>query len=298
MTQREGFISVEDGLRLYYQVIGNGPDSIICPAASWLAADLEPLAQGRTLIFYDQRSRGQSDAVTDTSKIGMRYEVEDLEAVRRHFGLETVSLIGWSYLGGVTALYAMEHAERVRRLLMIGPISPRRIKYDDPRDFDPDDRLDPVGVKHIEEMRAAGLDKSDPIAYSREYYRVTLPRQMGNPAAVARMRSEPWNYPNERPDAVFKLFGSLFGAIEKRDWRPGAASIKASTLVVHGIDDLVPLASSREWAAVIPDSRLFTIAGAGHYPWLEAPEIFFPAVEQFLAGRWPEGAEKVHKINH
>ena len=64
MRQPEGYVLVEDGLRLYYQVVGDGPDIVVIPSASWMLADLAALASGRTLIFYDERSRGRSDAVT------------------------------------------------------------------------------------------------------------------------------------------------------------------------------------------------------------------------------------------
>src|SRR5205823_1681370 len=139
----------------------------------------------------------------DASRIGMQHEVDDLHTVCQHFGLDSVSLVGWSYLGGVTALHAMEHPERVKRLLMIGPMAPRHYKYDNARNLDPASRVDPAGLRRLEEMQETGRDTSDPIAYSREFWRVHLPRQMGNPTALTHMRSEPWNFPNERPDTVF-----------------------------------------------------------------------------------------------
>lgn len=297
MRQTEGFVTVENGLQLYYRMVGDGTDAVIVPAASWLAADLEPLAEAHTLIFYDQPSRGQSDAVTDASRVGMQYEVSDLEAVRQYFGIESISLVGWSYLGGVTALYAMDHPERVSRLLLIGPMPPRKYQYDDPRVFDPADRVDPAGMQSLQEMREAGLDASDPVAYSREFWLVNLPRQMGNPKALTRMRSAPWNSPNEDPDTVFKHFDRLFGSLEAWDWRSRAATLDVPTLVVHGMDDLIPAASSREWVTTFPDARLLTVAGAGHYPWIENPEAFFPAAGQFLAGEWPKGAERIYLVD-
>ena len=43
------FIETEDGVRLAYEVYGSGPDTIIVPMASYLAADWgEELAGGRT----------------------------------------------------------------------------------------------------------------------------------------------------------------------------------------------------------------------------------------------------------
>jgi hypothetical protein len=89
----------------------------------------------------------------------------------------------------------------------------------------------------------------------------------------------------------------------RRDWRPQAAAVKCPTLVIHGLDDLIPVASSREWAASFSDARLFPMPGFGHYPWREGPETFSPAARQFLQGTWPEGALQVtagesHRSSH
>ena len=292
MKHQEGYVASTEGLRLFYQLVGNGPDTVIVPAASWLAADLEPLAEEHTLLCYDQRSRGQSDAAVDDSQLGMEFEVSDLENVRQHLGVEMCALIGHSYLGAVTTLYAAAHPERVSRLLLIGPMSPREYPYDDPRNLDVDARLDPVGLQRLEAMQAAGVDVTDPLTYSREVLRVYLPIQMGNPAALERMRSAPWRFPNEYPEAFQRAFAALFtqSALEGRDWRPQAAAVKVPTLVVQGLEDLIPVASSREWVASFPDARLFTMPGVGHYPWLEDPDTFFPVAHQFINGEWPDGA--------
>jgi pimeloyl-ACP methyl ester carboxylesterase len=295
MKHHEGFLLTKEGLRLSYQILGNGPDTVIVPAASWLAADLEPLAEEHTLLCYDQRSRGQSDAAADDSQLGMSYEVSDLETVRQHMGVETCTLIGHSYLGAVTTLYAAAYPERVSRLLLIGPMSPREYQYDDPRNLDADARLDPVGLQHLEAMQAAGVDVTDPVTYSREFLRVYMPLQMGNPAGLERMRSAPWKFPNEHPTAFERSFATLFANsdLEARDWRPQAAAVKVPTLVIQGLEDLIPVASSREWAASFPDARLFTMPGVGHHPWLEDPNTFFPVAREFLNGAWPEGAIQV-----
>ncbi len=68
------------------------------------------------------------------------------------------------------------------------------------------------------------------------------------------------------------------------------SQVTASSLVVHGMEDLIPLESSREWVDILPQARLLAIEGVGHFPHLEAPETFFPSVERFLDGKWPEEA--------
>ena len=297
MSNSEGFVQIAAGPSLHYSIIGEGPEPVIIPAESWLAADLEPLAPGRTLVFYDQRGRGASGALAGDggSLPWTAYEMDDLEAVRRHFGFEQVSLVGWSYLGGVTALYAAEHPARVKRLLMMCPISPRSEApyHDEPRIEEKSNaRIDPTALKRLEEMREAGLDTRDPVTYCREHQKVYLPRQMGNLHALTNRRSDPCRFENEWPRNLIEHFRRT-SPQGSWDWRPRMAVVQAPVLVLHGEEDLIPVESSRDWAAAFPNARILVIKGSGHYPHLEAPGAFLAAAQRFLAGDWPEGAEVV-----
>ena len=51
--------------------------------------------------------------------------------------------------------------------------------------------------------------------------------------------------------------------------------------------------AARLWATLIDDARVLWLDGVGHFPWLEAPDVFFPAADAFLRGEWPVGAEHV-----
>ena len=46
--------------------------------------------------------------------------------------------------------------------------------------------------------------------------------------------------------------------------------------------DIVPLEGSEAYERLIPDARLLHLPGVGHYPHLERPDVFFPAVDAFL----------------
>jgi pimeloyl-ACP methyl ester carboxylesterase len=43
-------------------------------------------------------------------------------------------------------------------------------------------------------------------------------------------------------------------------------------------------------SSVMPYARLLELKGIGHFPYLEAPEAFHTAVDQFLRGNWPQQA--------
>ena len=61
---------------------------MIIPNGFCFLEDFRHLGEWRTLIFYDVRNRGRSETVTDPAKLarGIQQDVDDLDAVRRHFG--------------------------------------------------------------------------------------------------------------------------------------------------------------------------------------------------------------------
>lgn len=110
---QEGFADAGNGVRLFYRVVGTGPDTVVVihggPGFSmgYFADDLTSLAEkGHTLLFYDQRGTGRSTLVSDSAALDAQRFAEDLEAIRRHFGLERLTLLGHSWGAGVVALYA------------------------------------------------------------------------------------------------------------------------------------------------------------------------------------------------
>jgi len=99
---------------------------------------------------------------------------------------------------------------------------------------------------------------------------------------------------NEQPPVLEEHFARSFASQlklvpSKDDFR----RIIVPSLVIHGtFDRNAPYGSGREWASTLPNARLLTIPGAGHAAWLEAPEVIFPAIRQFLRGEWPKEAVK------
>jgi pimeloyl-ACP methyl ester carboxylesterase len=60
--------------------------------------------------------------------------------------------------------------------------------------------------------------------------------------------------------------------------------IKASTLLFWGENDTAtPLDDAKRMEKLIPDAGLVTVAGAGHYSFLENMPLFVRVLESFLA---------------
>lgn len=114
-----------DGTELAYQVQGEGEPLVCLPGGAMRASaylgDLGGLSAGRRLILLDLRGTGDSAIPADTSTYRVDHQVADVEALRRHLGLESVDLLAHSASGNLALLYTAAHPGRVRRLALITP---------------------------------------------------------------------------------------------------------------------------------------------------------------------------------
>ena len=292
-------MAADHGVRLFYRLVGTGRDTVVVLhggpgfSMSYLAADLEPLAAGRTLLFYDQRGSGRSTLVADSAMLDAQRFAEDLEALRRHFGLARLSLLGHSWGVGVAALYAMRYQEKVRRLLLVDGTPVRRAHFT--QAFQAlEARRDSATRRRLDELRAARLANPGDAAACRAYYAVWFLAYYADPAAARRSRGDFCAGTQEalanKVQSVDRVTGASLG---EWDWRPALGAITAPALVIHGTADFIPPESAREWAAALPNARLLILDGSGHFPYLELPGRFFEAADAFLRGEWPAGAEPV-----
>lgn len=295
----EGHLDAGNGVRLAYRIVGSGRDTLIVihggPGLTmdYLAADFEPLARRHALVFYDQRGTGRSTLVTDSTALtGARF-AEDLEALRRHLRLERVNLLGHSWGAGVIALYAEKHPERFGRLVIVGGLPLTRGGL-----VEAFGRLaagrDTSEKRRMEEAMAARIADPGDAAACHAYYVLWFRPFFADSASMHRSRGDICaGSPDSRRNKIASVDRYTAASLGAWDWRPVMRTVESPTLVIQGTEDPLLLESAREWAATIPNSRLLVLDRIGHFPYVEAPERFFPPVETFLAGRWPSGAAPV-----
>jgi proline iminopeptidase len=291
---REGYVPVEGGLRLHYRVLGQGKDAVIIPSDVGWGTRADGLARGRTVVLYDPRGHGRSDEIKDPSLVGMEYEVRDVEALRRHLSLDRVSLIGWSYLGGMVALYAEQYPERVDAVVQVGAMPLRKGPHFDAYLKKIQARQDPAAAEKLAQMQKDGLPERDPVAYCKAFYEAAARTMTFKADVTGIVPPGLCELANERPTRrSFSVTGRLLEGLGDWDWTAKAGAVRARVLTVHGAHDNVPVESSREWVQSLPNARLLVFDESGHLPFAEQPAEFTRAVDTFLKGAWPEGAETV-----
>lgn len=294
----EGYVAAADGVRLFYRKVGKGKDVIVVlhggPGSNmnavWL--DLEPLAKQRMVLMYDQRGGGRSEIIKDPNKLKYTDHVRDLEVLRKQFGLRQMVLVGESWGAGLAALYALEYPHRVRRLLLLGPMPPSRALMTR-RLGRTDERLE--FSKRLAEFRNALQAASDPIALCREFFAAYGAALFFDPNAFSRRRGSSCDAPAEGVRNYMLINDATFRSLGEYDLLPKLRQLWIPALIVEGAQSIPTLDSAHAWAESMPNARLLLIPESGHFPQVEQPRHFFPAVENFLSGSWPKGAVNKHK---
>jgi len=282
----EGDVVTPDGAKLHYKKIGAGRTTLIVPLGFILYDDFKQLADVATVIAYDPRGRGRSsrdNAITPT----IQQDVADFETVRAHFNVDKVVPVGFSYLGLMVAMFAIDHPEHVARLVQLGPISMTFGKeYPKELDHGDDDVHPPAAdLQRFRDYRANPATATSPRDACEIVDKVTRYALVGDPAHASRIRSN-CDFENEWPVNLDKHFDLSFASMKSVTITPAAlAKITMPVLVIHGtFDRNVPYGSGREWAAALPSARLVTIPGAAHASWVDDPGTVFGAIREFLRG--------------
>jgi pimeloyl-ACP methyl ester carboxylesterase len=239
-SANQGYVTTPDGVKLFYQKAGSGRQTVILPGWLFLFRDFQRLANGRSLIFYDMRDRGRSAAVADPKRITIQNDVDDLETIRKHFGIDKPDLIGFSYLGMMVMLYAVQHSDHVRRIVQLGPV-PRNFdtKYPPPLTAqDPSAVPDPTALKQLEALEASGYIRDHPKEFCEKEWQVTRVQLVGNPDSVEKLGAGLCDLPNEWPSHLYPHFEASIKSIQALDFpAEKIAAISAPVLTIHGTKD-------------------------------------------------------------
>ena len=290
-----GYVETAPGVSIFYEKVGSGPELVLVPGRLFMPEFRALAGPRRTLVQYDMRNRGRSRRVEDTDLISIQGDVADVEALRRHFGAERVSLIGYSYLGLMVALYAIEHPSRVVRIVQLGPVA-RVFGTPFPADQ----------IAGLSTMNAAGRAAaeawdaaseaaprdSNSEALCQIQRRFTAYLLVGNPDNHVRV-PDTCIYENERFANLRRHLGAHFAGIQRSEFaREPFTRLTVPVLTFHGtLDRNAAYGAGLEWATTFRDGRLVTVEGAAHQLWLDDPQVL-TEIDRFLDGAWPERARR------
>lgn len=271
---------------LFWTVYGpSTPDRLLVlhggPGAhhDYLLPQMLTLASDRELVFYDQRGGGRSKT-DDRTPITWRTQVEDLDQVVEELQLGSPTIVGYSWGGLLAMLYAIEAAAgrtrtRPRRLVLIDP-APVTRKFRQTFESDFSNRQASAEVARLrEELADSGLREKDADTYRHRMFELSVAGYFADPTAARDLT--PFRVTGRVQASVWESLGDYDLTA------PGLLdSVSVPTLIVHGRQDPIPLASS-EAAARAMRAKLVVLESSGHVPYVEQPAGLFAAIREFLS---------------
>jgi pimeloyl-ACP methyl ester carboxylesterase len=267
----ESFDTVQvDGAQIACRRIGNGPPLVVLNGFAATSADWDPsfisrLSSCNQLILPDSRGIGRS---TDNER---RFDVtllaEDTARIIEVLGFEHANVLGWSMGGFVAQALALQHPNRVNKLILLST---------DPGGTDADlasravwsQLTDMSGTPDEQARRLVSL--LFPADFAQSVY-----REFGDVVAAARAQLSP------------ELVNRQTAAIE--EWhRTGVGSrleeINAPVFIATGTADIViPPSNALKLVNAIGGAWLVQFNGGGHAFMAQYPRRLADLINGFLA---------------
>lgn len=246
---------VYEGIKLAYIVEGEGDVIILlhgwgCDKSIWRKTT-ELLSSHFKVVAVDFAGFGSSDE--PRSVWGVEEYTRSLEALVAELGIERPTLVGHSFGGRVSILYASRN--EVAKVILTD---------------------------------AAGVKPRRSFSYYRKVYtykllKHTLPLLIGDKKAQMllderRAKSGSSDYNRATP-----MMRAILSKCVNEDLCHAMPHISAPTLLFWGDKDTAtPISDAHLMERLIKNSGLVVAEGAGHFAFLEQPELWFAALKSFL----------------
>jgi pimeloyl-ACP methyl ester carboxylesterase/predicted glycosyltransferase len=265
----DGFVD-RDGVRLYYEIYGEGPETMVfLPPWSIVhsrvyKAQLPYLSERFRCIAYDGRGNGKSDRPDDVAAYSLDHYLADALAVMDATHAGQAIVVGLSFAGMLTCALAAYYPERVKAAILggtsasIGPGYP----YMTPQHF------------LAKRERFEGWNK-----YNREHWLACYPdfaehfvRNIFSDPHSTKQIEDGIGWASETTGLV------LAKTVEARTIAPafdvGEAmyrKMRCPILMIHGDNDQIQPYARAQAVAEVTGAELVTIPGGGHNPFGRYP---------------------------
>jgi proline iminopeptidase len=265
------------GVAIFERRIGEGRPAVVLhggPGADheYLRPGFDALARGRQLIYYDQRGGGRSPVARDVP-VGWTEHVADLEALRALWGIDRLSIVGYSWGGLLALLYALEHPENVERLALVSPAPTWRAAREQFEQAFSRRNLDPALQEERRILRESGLRERDPAAFQQRIFELSVAPYFHDPTRARDLT--PFRVVNRTQQEVWASLGEF-------DLRPRLPQLRGiPSFVLHGESDPIPIEAAAGAAELI-GAEFHRLPRCGHVPYVEAFRDFERLVGGFL----------------
>ena len=277
-------IDLPTGVSLDVAVAGNpaAPPVILLhgfPESHRTWRDVLPdLARDHFVLAPDQRGYARSSKPADVADYAADRIIADLLALADRFGLPTFTLVGHDWGGAVAWMAALQHPQRVARLVIVNAPHPfvfQRTLFDD--------MAQRRASQYIRHFRDTSIDRGLVGAGLETFFGTTFARVLTKAVAGKDKAAylDEWSQPGAMTAMLnwYRASAIVVPAMDEEPPRPAFLDapfppVTQPTLVIWGMRDKALLPSQLDGlGALVPDLTLVEV-DAGHFvPWENAPAV-------------------------
>jgi len=279
-------------LKLNFTIRGSGPVMLAGhPNSGKIGYELslQPLEKYFTMVYYEPRGTGRSEAPETIEEYKQNYLVEEIEDLRKFLSVGKIWIFGHSDQSAVALEYALMYPGNTSGLIITGTslIGTQQESIDRRKEFENQRARESEWfaqvIANLDHMERNNTDK-DP---------------EGNDLSTSPIK---WWCFNERSSQkvipIVKVISKTgrrkpidnqyyYETPEERqkylEHQMNFTKIKIRTLIVNGRFDTNNAPKyAEELHKVLPSSRLVLIEKAGHFPWIENADETFHEIEKWL----------------
>lgn len=234
------------------------------------SAELQDAAQ---LVFIDHRGCGRSKK-THIDDYTLENNVHDIEALRKHLGLNKICILGTSYGGIVAQAYAIRYPKRVEKLILVATAPSFHFLEEAKQNLE--ERGNKDQIKVTQKLWNGSFTSAKEVMH---FFKLMEPMYS---MIAKRKRTHVYGKPKATwsHEALNKGFG---GFLQKYNFLPALKKIICPTLILAGEDDWICSPNqSKKIAKNIKGSKLTIFRNCGHAISVDAHKKYIQTIKQFL----------------
>ena len=284
MTEALARVSLSTGVELDVQVAGarDAPPVILLhgfPESHRTWRKLVPdLARDHFVLAPDQRGYARSSKPLGVENYTPDKPVADLLALGDHHGIDRFTLVGHDWGGAIAWLAALQHPDRVERLVIINAPHPyifQKSLFDSPEQR--------AASQYIRMFRDTSLDAGLIGAGLERFFSTTFAHMLTSAVMGADKAAylDDWGQPGAMTAMLnwYRATSLEVPAVDETPPRPAFLDapfppVTQPTLVIWGMADTALLPVQLDGLdALVPDLTLRRIEGGHFAPWENAPAV-------------------------
>jgi pimeloyl-ACP methyl ester carboxylesterase/UDP:flavonoid glycosyltransferase YjiC (YdhE family) len=283
--------AVRSGVRIYYEVVGDGPTTVVL-LPTWTIVhsriwkmQVPYLARHFRVVTLDSRGNGRSDRPSHLGAYAEDEIVADIVAVLDETDTEAAVCVGLSMGAGFLLRLATEHPERVLGAVFVGPAV----------GIAPPDPSRPSYSFTEERETYEGWRKYNGVYWQRDlagFGRFFFGQVFPEPhSSKAIDDATAWTLETTPEVLIQTQFDAYLDARGSDDPRPVAVQlaerVRCPALVIHGDQDAIVGSAQGRALADALGCPLETFVGAGHAPQVRHPVRFNALLREFVESVTP-----------